>query len=54
MAFRQRIPQLVAVSIGFIIGAVGVHWLQEQQDRSLLEEAEARDGRPADHLSSKE
>lgn len=54
MSIKNRLPQLISVSIGFLIGAIGVHWLQEQQDRRLLEEAETRDGVPADHLSRKE
>ena len=47
-SFRERLPRLVAVSVGFLVGAVGVHWLQELQDRQLLEKLGEPTGTPAD------
>ena len=47
-SFRERLPQFVAVSIGFLVGAVGVHWLQELQDRQLLEKLGEPPAGPAD------
>lgn len=46
--FRERLPRLAAVSIGFLVGAVGVHWLQELQDRQLLEKLGEPMAAPAD------
>ena len=51
-SFRERLPRLVAVSIGFLVGAVGVHWLQELQDRQLLEKLGEQPARPADRTDT--